>query len=97
MGQQDEGVAVIRHRPLGVLLEEELRLAHEVLIDGIVVGHQHGAALGAAPPRAAGLLPGARNCGRQSDQDGRIETAYVDAHFRLLPAALAIPLYLPHA
>ena len=59
--------------------EERLRVSHEVLIERVVLGHEHAERALAAAPAASRLLPGAGDGTRVSGQHRGVEVANVYA------------------
>src|SRR5215217_9420162 len=77
MAIKDARVGVVQDRRLHAAVQQRLRLAHEVLIERVLAGDEHGepmvAAAGAAP-----LLAEAGDRAREADRDDRVEEADVD-------------------
>ena len=84
--RQDVRVVRIDARRLGGPPEQVTRAAHEVLVDRVVVSHEHHQRRRAAATRTARLLPDARQRGRRAHQYGGIEPADVDAELERVRA-----------
>jgi hypothetical protein len=75
-------VARIDQDQLETLLEKVGRVTHEVLVEGIIPGHQKAARLPPPAPAPPGLLPGARNAARVAVQNSGVESPSVYSKFK---------------
>src|SRR5205823_12857601 len=78
MAVEHARVRVVEDRGLDATAEKRLRLAHEVLVEGVLGGDEHGEAVASAPGTAP-LLAQARDRARKPDRDRAVEQADVDA------------------
>ena len=99
---QDVRVRRVDHRRLGRLVEQVLGMVHEVLVERIVLRHQHRERVAVPSPRAPGLLPHRSARARVAGQHGGVERADVDAELECVRrrdreqfAVRQLPLELP--
>ncbi len=82
VGLEDRAVAGIDHRCFETPLEKILRMADEILIQGIRLGHKKDGGFLLGPAHAAAPLPGVDDASRIPDQDADIQGADIDAQFQ---------------
>jgi len=78
--REDVGVRQVDDGLLVGLSEEGPGVLHQVLIERVLEGHEHGQGLAVAPARTARLLPGGKDRPGVSRDDHAVERADVDAH-----------------
>ena len=90
---QDPPVARIDHGRLGAAREKVLRVAHEVLVQGVAACHQHGVAVSDSA-RPSPALPETRDRAREACDQRQVETADVYAELERLGGDHRIQLVL---
>ena len=102
MGRQDVRVLGSDARLLMRTAEEEVRVAHQVLVQGVVPRHQEGHGGVAAASAPARLLPRAGDASRIPCEQGGVQVADVYAELQCVgrrhaqePARLQVPLHAP--
>ena len=78
VGSNDVGVRRVDHGGLGRPVEQVRRVRDEVLVEWLVLRHEHGERAVRPPPRPTRLLPHRRPGARVADEDRRVERADVD-------------------
>ena len=78
VGLEDVRVGEVDDRVLDLARQQALGLAHEVLVEGVLAGDQHGPAA-ARPAGPAPALPEARHGARKPGDEREVELAHVDA------------------
>jgi Rrf2 family protein len=79
VGGGDLRVVGVEHGVLEVPLEEDARMGHEVLVEGVGLGDQRDRGV-PHPAHAAAALPGRDLAARVADEDAHVEAAHVDPH-----------------
>ena len=70
----------VDHRRLEPRLEEDPRVLHEVLVEGVRAGEQDHERRAVLPPDAPAALPGRRDRAGVADEDADVQPADVDPH-----------------
>ena len=96
MAVEDARVRVVEDRRLDAAAEERLRLAHEVLVERVLAGDEHGEPVAAAPGPSP-LLAQARDRAREADRDHAVEQPDVDAELERVRRGHAEQLALDEA
>ena len=79
---QDVGVGGIDEGVLVRAAEQIPRVPHEVLVEGVIQGDEHGQGVPRAPSGPAGLLPQAGDGARKTNDHRGVQVADIDAQLQ---------------
>jgi hypothetical protein len=79
VGGGDLRVVRVEHGVLEASLEEDPRMGHEVLVEGVGLGDQGDRGV-PRPAHTTAALPGRHLAARVADEDAHVEAAHVDPH-----------------